>query len=278
MNQQQQQLTSSQTDQQNIALLAQRLAGEGEAHVPSQNVARGPQSAQQQSQQHQQQPQAGTSGGGPQPEGSSEIPDSVSAELEKLEQEDNTGMGEVEGVGDLLGELDDDDAELLDSLTAEMGDHFNILEYADPELDTTDGEKSNLLDSLELDDEAKDAEAKSRQKQGEHGDGTFEKMEDPNKQVGGPAGQRIVQPDLANAGGAVGQNTMQTSNFVPVQGQMMQQQQFGGQQQMLASVAGGGPQQKLSANQMKTVRPNMMGQPAMQQMQQQQPQVDKIGF
>lgn len=42
---------------------------------------------------------------------------------------------------------------ILDSLTAEMGVDFNILEYADPELDTlNDGEKANLLDSLELDD------------------------------------------------------------------------------------------------------------------------------
>lgn len=105
-----------------------------------------------------------------------EIPDSVTAELEKLEQDDNVGIGEVEGVGDILGGLGDDDddllgelflrlvksvliiiffyisASILDSLTAEMGADFNILEYADPELDTTDDEKSNLLDSLELDE------------------------------------------------------------------------------------------------------------------------------
>uniref|UniRef100_A0A182MF99 Histone-lysine N-methyltransferase n=1 Tax=Anopheles culicifacies TaxID=139723 RepID=A0A182MF99_9DIPT len=271
--QQSQVLTSSQTDQQNIALLAQRLAGEGEAHVPSQNIARGPQTApQQQGQQNQQQT---PSAGGPQSDGASEIPDSVSAELEKLEQEDNTGMGEVEGVGDLLGELDDDDAELLDSLTAEMGEDFNILEYADPELDTTDGEKSNLLDSLELDEDAKEAEAKARHhKQGEQGvDSTFEKMEEQNKQAG-PAGRNIaaggiVQQELSNTG-VVGQGTMQNSNFATVQNQMMQQQQQFGQQQMLTSVAG--PQQKLAAaTQMKTVRPNVIGgQPSMQQMQQQQ--------
>lgn len=77
------------------------------------------------------------------------IPDSVTAELEKLEQDENVGM---DGVGDILGGLGDDDDDLLDSLTAEMGADFNILEYADPELDTTDDEKSNLLDSLELDD------------------------------------------------------------------------------------------------------------------------------
>lgn len=77
------------------------------------------------------------------------IPDSVTAELEKLEQDENVGM---DGVGDILGGLGDDDDDLLDSLTAEMGADFNILEYADPELDTTDDEKTNLLDSLELDD------------------------------------------------------------------------------------------------------------------------------
>ena len=76
------------------------------------------------------------------------IPDSVTAELEKLEQDENAVMGEV----DILGGLGDDDDDLLDSLTAEMGADFNILEYADPELDTTDDEKTNLLDSLELDE------------------------------------------------------------------------------------------------------------------------------
>lgn len=88
-----------------------------------------------------------------------EIPDIVTAEIEKLEQEqEETLPGEVEGVGDILGKLGDDDDELLVSLTAEMGDDFNILEYADPELDPTgDGEKSNFLDSLDLDEPIHDA-------------------------------------------------------------------------------------------------------------------------
>ena len=88
------------------------------------------------------------------------IPDSVTAELEKLEQDENVGM---DGVGDILGGLGDDDDDLLDSLTADMGADFNILEYADPELDTTDDEKNNLLDSLELDegDNAKDERIKT---------------------------------------------------------------------------------------------------------------------
>lgn len=56
-----------------------------------------------------------------------EIPDNVTAELEKLEDE-NAGIGEVEGVGDLLGDLgEDDDDEFLKSFTADMGVDFNIL-------------------------------------------------------------------------------------------------------------------------------------------------------
>ncbi|XP_046742436.1 histone-lysine N-methyltransferase 2C-like isoform X3 [Diprion similis] len=72
----------------------------------------------------------------------SEIPDNVTAELEKLEQE-SAPMVEVEGVSAILGDLADDDDELL----AEMGADFNILEYADPELDNmTGGEKTNIFD------------------------------------------------------------------------------------------------------------------------------------
>ena len=42
-----------------------------------------------------------------------------------------------------------------------MGADFNILEYADPELDTA--EKSNLLDSLELEEpEADKADEKAK--------------------------------------------------------------------------------------------------------------------
>lgn len=83
-----------------------------------------------------------------------EIPDSVTAELEKLEQEGG-GMVEVEGVGDILGGLGEDDDELL----AEMGADFNILEYADPELDAlTGGEKTNILDSLDLEEPESDKE------------------------------------------------------------------------------------------------------------------------
>lgn len=43
----------------------------------------------------------------------SEIPDNVTAELEKLEQEGAGPMVEVEGVSAILGDLADDDDELL---------------------------------------------------------------------------------------------------------------------------------------------------------------------
>lgn len=53
-------------------------------------------------------------------------------------QEATSSAVELENVGfsDLLGGLGEgDDDDLLKSLTSEMGDDFNILEYADPELD-----------------------------------------------------------------------------------------------------------------------------------------------
>lgn len=73
--------------------------------------------------------------------------------MEKFEDE-NVAMGEVEGVGDILSNLgEDDDDDLLNSLTAEMGADFNILEYADPELDAlNEGDQANLLDSLDFED------------------------------------------------------------------------------------------------------------------------------
>lgn len=56
-------------------------------------------------------------------------------------------MVELQGVSDILGGLDDDD-----ELLAEMGADFNILEYADPELEALTGGKTNILD-LELEEE-----------------------------------------------------------------------------------------------------------------------------
>lgn len=44
-----------------------------------------------------------------------EIPDNVTAELEKLEQEGS--MVELQGVGDILGGLGDDDDELLGKIS-----------------------------------------------------------------------------------------------------------------------------------------------------------------
>lgn len=56
-------------------------------------------------------------------------------------------MAELTSVNDILG-LDDDDM-LLD----EMGADFNILEYADPELEALAGEKSNIFLDLDLEEE-----------------------------------------------------------------------------------------------------------------------------
>ncbi|KAH8272891.1 hypothetical protein KR018_008179 [Drosophila ironensis] len=67
-------------------------------------------------------------------------------------QENAASAVELENVGfsDLLGGLGEgDDDDLLKSLTSEMGDDFNILEYADPELDV------NVLNSLDFDDNEK---------------------------------------------------------------------------------------------------------------------------
>ncbi|KAL1379791.1 hypothetical protein pipiens_014643 [Culex pipiens pipiens] len=302
MMQQQPQLgqqSVSQTDQQNIALLAQRLAGEGEAHIPASTapapITSGPIAQPQQAAAVQAQP-----GQQPAPDGSSEIPDSVSAELEKLEQEDNAGIGEVEGVGDIFGGLADDDDELLDSLTAEMGADFNILEYADPELDTTDGEKSNLLDSLELDEPEGD-KAEDKAKAGPSGEvktemmDTGEKVEE-QKAVPMGAPQEMVQPAPQLAGPMM-QGQMPLMQQQQMQMQPMQQQQQvpqglnpqqASQLQQLIGVGPGqqmqqqqqqqmqGPpqqlQQQLLAGQMKTVRPNMLTAAHLQQIQQQMQQ------
>lgn len=57
-------------------------------------------------------------------------------------------------VGDILTGLSgEDDEELLESLTAEMGEQFNILEFADPELAALN-DAEHILDGLELADDA----------------------------------------------------------------------------------------------------------------------------
>ncbi|XP_041970566.1 histone-lysine N-methyltransferase 2D-like isoform X2 [Aricia agestis] len=66
-------------------------------------------------------------------------------DMDKLEQ-DTGNIGEVDILTGLGGE---DDEELLESLTAEMGEQFNILEYADPELAALN-DAETLLDGLEL--------------------------------------------------------------------------------------------------------------------------------
>jgi len=58
----------------------------------------------------------------------SEIPDNVTAELEKLEQEGAGPMVEVEGVSAILGDLADDDDELLGN-SLYMCVLYNIKKY-----------------------------------------------------------------------------------------------------------------------------------------------------
>lgn len=68
-------------------------------------------------------------------------------------------MAELQGVNDILGGLGEDDDELL----AEMGADFNILEYADPELEALTGGKTNILD-LELEEETAKKDSKGSTK------------------------------------------------------------------------------------------------------------------
>lgn len=75
--------------------------------------------------------------------------DSLSSGTEKIEADENAGLGDILGG---FGEGDDDD--ILKSLTAEIGDDFNILEYADPELDEINGSQ-NLLNKLDFDENQK---------------------------------------------------------------------------------------------------------------------------
>lgn len=76
-------------------------------------------------------------------------------ELEKMD--DLEKMDKLED-DDLLGALGGEDDDDLFSFAEEMGSDFNILEYADPELDA-EGE-ANLLDSLDFDDTDEKEKAK----------------------------------------------------------------------------------------------------------------------
>lgn len=179
-----------------------------------------------------------------------EIPDNVTAELEKLEHE-NAVMSEVEGVGDLLGDLgEDDDDELLNSLTAEMGADFNILEYADPELDTlNDGDKANLLDSLDFGE----AEPEKGSVKKEPSDPS-----NPNRPAGGTVedcNQHVV---------ATQKIQQQTSINVPGSAPNLNVQQ----------TLGGGPMRQISNVNASQIQPQV-NQQQMQQPQQANPQLQQ---
>ncbi|KAI8127350.1 hypothetical protein FF38_08453 [Lucilia cuprina] len=75
--------------------------------------------------------------------------DPMTSGVEKLEADENAGLGDILG-----GFADGDDDDILKSLTAEIGDDFNILEYADPELDEFNGSQ-NLLNKLDFDENQK---------------------------------------------------------------------------------------------------------------------------
>ena len=70
-------------------------------------------------------------------------------ETEKSEPEESAVINEV---GDILGGLDNDD-DLLHSLTYDMTEHFNILEYADPALDVLNDDNQHLFDKLDFDED-----------------------------------------------------------------------------------------------------------------------------
>ncbi|GBP54292.1 hypothetical protein EVAR_32639_1 [Eumeta japonica] len=76
-------------------------------------------------------------------------------DMDKLEQ-DTGNIAEVDIPTGLGG---DDDEELLESLTAEIGEEFNILSYADPELSSFN-DAEHILDGLELADEPVERHAK----------------------------------------------------------------------------------------------------------------------
>jgi hypothetical protein len=166
------------------------------------------------------------------------IPESVTAELEKLEQDENVGM---DNVGDILGGLGDDDDDLLNSLTADMGDTFNILEYADPELDTTD-EKSALLDSLEMDENDASKEEKMKNLEAEKAKAHFSNIAVPSNS------------NLNQVSNMFTQNRMPMA-INPNQAQLIaQQQQQATQQQQIQQPMD--IQNQMNPNQPQQMQPN----------------------
>lgn len=109
-----------------------------------------------------------------------EIPENVTADLETLEQDD---LFDEAFLGSLSGD-------------------FNILEYADPELDTlNDEDKSNLLDSLELDEPDNGGDKEDKQK------------------------KEVVGQELNFAAGdAAGPSNAMVQQQMPIQQQQQQQQ------------------------------------------------------
>lgn len=157
------------SEQQEVAMIAESLqhnigGPSGTAPVPNTNAS---------------------AGGGPAGDvESAEIPDNVTADLETLEQE-------------VCGEDLFDEAFLGD-----LGD-FNLLEYADPELNEED--KSDLLDSLELDEPAESGGAEKGEEKGK-------KETDLNSYIGG--GVAAAGSAESAAGGSLPSNTMAVGQMV----------------------------------------------------------------
>lgn len=151
-----------------------------------------------------------------------DIPDNVTADLETLEQED----------------LFDDDL---------FGD-FNILEYADPELATlNDDEKTNILDTLELDEPEKEEKPK--------------KEADLNSYIGG--GPEQQQQQQGTSGVSNLPNNQMMGQMVNHQQQQQQPQQQSQMDPNAMNKDGGQPQ-------MEAHFQNPQGMTPQQQQQQQQ--------
>ncbi|CAN7980722.1 unnamed protein product, partial [Ixodes pacificus] len=167
------------------------------------------------------------------PEGESDAPEASQPAKKKtagdlVKEVEVQGSEDPEEAGvDMEEDLDDD--ELLG-----LGNDFNILEYADPELDRAfvgEGEKSNILDEhLDLDDKEDDLDEVGRAPDAEV------KEEDAcsERAASGAAGAKHGPDDIKEKGGGVEQKPgtefpefpqVSTSSTVQQQQQQLQQHQ-----------------------------------------------------
>ncbi|CAB3239125.1 unnamed protein product [Arctia plantaginis] len=114
-------------------------------------------------------------------------------DMDKLEQ-DSANIGEV---GDILTGLGgEDDEELFETLTAEIGEQFNILEYADPELAALN-DAEHILDGLELADDGMPERHAKREPEDEVESGQDNKMyNDIQKAVKNIEAKSEIKPEV----------------------------------------------------------------------------------